>query len=107
MDIRETDNSLEISVVLKNTGKRDGAEAVQLYMQDAAASIVRPVKELKGFSKEYLKVGESREILFTLPKSQMGFYDEEAEYHLEDGRFILYVGGNSRDCLEQEINICF
>lgn len=73
MDIRETDNSLEISVVLKNTGKRDGAEAVQLYMQDAAASIVRPVKELKGFSKEYLKAGESREILFTLPKSQMGF----------------------------------
>ena len=107
MDIRETDNSLEISVVLKNTGKRDGAEAVQLYMQDAAASIVRPVKELKGFSKEYLKAGESREILFTLSKSQMGFYDEEAEYHLEDGRFILYVGGNSRDCLEQEINICF
>lgn len=107
MSVQETEDSLLVSAVLKNTGDRDGAETVQLYMHDTAASIVRPVKELKGFSKEYLKAGESRNITLVLPKNQMGFYDNDAQYHLEDGRFILYIGGNSRDCLEQEITICF
>lgn len=107
MEVQETQDSLDISVVLKNTGTRDGAEAVQLYMHDVAASIVRPVKELKGFSKEYLKAGESRKVTLKLPKCQMGFYDNDAQYHLEDGKFLLYIGGNSRDCLMKEVNVSF
>lgn len=107
MDVQDRKEHLQIRVLVKNTGSRDGAEAVQMYMQDVCASIVRPVKELKGFSKQYLKAGESREVVFMLPKSQMGFYDDEARYHLEDGRFVIYVGGNSKDCLSQEVFVRF
>lgn len=107
MDIKEEKDCLKVSVILENTGNRDGAEVVQLYMHDVSASIVRPVKELKGFSKEYLKAGESRKVTITLAKDQMGFYDDNAVYHLEDGRFIIYIGGNSKECLEQEIIINF
>lgn len=107
MDIQEEKDCLKVSVVLENTGDRDGSETVQLYMHDVSASIVRPVKEMKGFSKEYLKAGESRKVTITLSKDQMGFYDDDAIYHLEDGRFIIYIGGNSKECLKQEININF
>lgn len=107
MDIYEEEYCLKVSVTLKNTGDRDGAEVVQLYMHDVSASIVRPVKELKGFSKEYLKAGEDKRVVITLPKNQMGFYDDDAIYHLENGKFIIYIGGNSKECLEQEIVIHF
>ena len=76
-------------------------------MQDVCASIVRPVKELKGFAKQYLKAGESKTVTIMLAKCQMGFYDDQARYHLEDGKFILYMGGNSKDCLSQEVLIRF
>lgn len=107
MDVQETKEHLQVSVLLKNMGSRDGAEVVQLYMQDVCASIVRPVKELKGFAKQYLKAGESKTVTIMLPKCQMGFYDDQARYHLEDGRFILYIGGNSKDCLSQEAYVRF
>lgn len=105
MNIQEEKDCLKVSVLLKNTGNRDGAEVVQLYMHDVNASIVRPVKELKGFSKEYLKAGESRKVTIILSKDQMGFYDDDAVYHLENGKFIIYIGGNSKECLEQKITI--
>lgn len=105
MNIQEEKDCLKVSVLLKNTGNRDGAEVVQLYMHDVSASIVRPVKELKGFSKEYLKAGESRKVTIILSKDQMGFYDDDAVYHLENGKFIIYIGGNSKECLEQKITI--
>ena len=98
---------MEVSVFLENTGEREGAEVVQLYMHDAAASLVRPQKELKGFQKVSLKPGEKKRVSISLEKSQMGFYDEDMEYHLEDGTFILYIGGNSRDCLSETIEVKF
>lgn len=107
MDIREETDCFNVSVVLKNVGDRDGSEVVQLYMHDVSASIVRPVKELKGFSKQYLKAGEEKRVTITLPKDQMGFYDDDAIYHLEDGKFIIYIGTNSKECLEQEITVKF
>ena len=103
MKVSEGENAIEVSVTLKNTGDYKGAEAVQLYMQDVTASIVRPIKELKGFKKVTLEAGEETRIAITLDKNQMGFYDNDAVYHLEDGKFKLYIGGNSRDCLEEEI----
>lgn len=103
--VKELADVLEVSVHLKNTGEYDGTEIVQLYMRDVTASLVRPVKELKGFKRVPLCAGESAEVKFMLDKKNMGFYDNEGEYILENGRFNLYVGGNSRDCLETFVNI--
>ena len=103
----ESGDALEITVRLKNTGAREGTEVAQLYMQDVSASLVRPVKELKDYRRVRLGPGEAEEVRFTLPKKDMGFYDNEGKYRLEDGLFRLYVGGNSRSCLMQEIRIAF
>ena len=108
-DLRVCENgdALEITVRLKNTGAREGTEVAQLYMQDVSASLVRPVKELKDYRRVRLGPGEAEEVRFTLPKKDMGFYDNEGKYRLEDGLFRLYVGGSSRSCLMQEIRIAF
>jgi beta-glucosidase len=76
-------------------------------VQDVAASLVRPVKELKDYQRVTLAPGEDREICFRLPKTALGFYDNEGLYRLEDGLFRLFVGGSSRDVLEQEIRLSF
>ena len=108
-DLRVCENgdALEITVRLKNTGEREGTEVAQLYTQDVSASLVRPVKELKDYRRVRLGPGEAEEVRFTLPKKDMGFYDNEGKYRLEDGLFRLYVGGSSRSCLMQEIRIAF
>lgn len=102
-----TDDVLNVSVTVKNCGAYTGVETVQLYMQDVTASLVRPVKELKRFCKVELKAGEERRVTLSLKKAEMGFYNNEAEYVLEDGRFRIYIGGNSRDCLCEEVWIQF
>ena len=105
--VSEADDALEIAVHLKNTGERAGTEVVQLYIQDVAASLVRPVKELKDYCRLSLAAGEEREIRFSLPKASLGFYDNEEKYRLEDGLFRVFVGGSSRDVLERELRITF
>ncbi|MCR5136132.1 MAG: glycoside hydrolase family 3 C-terminal domain-containing protein [Oscillospiraceae bacterium] len=105
--VGETADSLEIALTLKNSGGREGTEVVQLYTQDVAASLVRPVKELKDYLRVSLAAGEEREIRFVLPKSDLGFYDNTGAYRLEDGLFRISVGGSSRDTLEQEIRLQF
>ena len=82
-------------------------EVVQLYLQDLTASLVRPVKELKDYRCVALAPDERKTVSFLLPRQEMGFYDNSGRYLLEDGRFRIYVGGSSRDCLMQEINITF
>ena len=101
--VTETAEDLHIKVCVSNTGDRAGRETVQLYVQDAAASIVRPVKELKRFRKVGLKPGESQVVSFVLPKSELGFYDNEGIYRLEDGLFRIYAGSSSENCLMEEI----
>lgn len=96
-----------MSVQLKNTGDRKGTEAVQLYMQDVTASLVRPVKELRGFQRVELEAGEAKAVSLELKKQDMGFYNNQGEYVLEDGLFRIYAGGNSRDCLCEEIRLNF
>lgn len=96
---------LKISINLKNTGDRKGIEIVQLYVQDVTAKIVRPVKELKKFSRVELEAGEEKRVDFTLKISELGFYDNQAEYVFEDGMFRIYVGGNSAECLCEEVHI--
>lgn len=107
LKVRETEDALHVSVLLKNTGNREGTETVQLYMQDVTASLVRPVKELKGFVRIELAAGEEKRAELLLKKKEMGFYNNQGDYVLEDGLFRIYVGGNSRECLCEEIRITF
>ncbi|MCH7403168.1 beta-glucosidase BglX [Belliella kenyensis] len=93
----EGDQKLEISVELKNTGKIDGAEVVQLYVRDLVASITRPVKELKGFEKVFLKAGESKTVTFELTQEALKFYNFNTEFVFEPGEFEIMVGGNSQE----------
>ena len=105
--VEERGEDLEISVRLKNTGERAGTEVAQLYIRDLAASLVRPVKELKDYCRVALAPGEERELRFTLPKKDLGFYDNAGQYRMEDGLFRIFVGGSSRDVLERELRVSF
>lgn len=107
MEVIESEDALEVHVKVANTGNVDGTETVQLYMQDIAASIVRPVKELKAFKKVDLKAGESKDVVMILEKNRMGFYGDDMNYCLENGKFNIFIGGNSKDVLKQEIYVTF
>lgn len=87
--------TVEISVDVKNTGNLDGKEVVQLYINDPVASIVRPVKELKGFELVTLKQGETKTIKFTLTNAELGFFNNNGDYLVEKGVFNIMVGGRS------------
>lgn len=89
-----------VAVTVKNTGKYEGEEVVQLYVRDEVASITRPIKELKGFEKIKLKVGESRTVTFDVKDEQLGFYNNQMKFVVEKGDFTFMVGGNSRDLQE-------
>lgn len=107
LKVEQKTDCLNISVRLKNTGSRAGAEVAQVYIRDVAASLVRPVKELKEYRKVMLEPGEEITLSFALPKKDMGFYDNNGKYRLEDGAFRIFVGGDSKDTLEQEISVEF
>jgi beta-glucosidase len=92
--------SVQISVEVTNSGNFDGKEVVQLYIHDDYASIIRPIKELKGFELVSLKKGETKTISFTLSEKELGFYDNEGNYLVEPGTFKIMVGGNSDKGLE-------
>ncbi|MDD6753874.1 MAG: beta-glucosidase BglX [Prevotella sp.] len=88
---------LSLTVNVKNTGKYDADEVVQLYIRDLAASISRPVKELKGFERISLKAGESRDVTFDIDTDMLRFYNSDLQFVAEPGDFEVMVGGNSRD----------
>ncbi len=87
----------EAVVTVANTGNYDGEEVVQLYIQDMVASIIRPVKELKGFQKIRLKPGESQRVRFIITEDHLKFYNYMLEHVAEPGTFKAYIGPNSRD----------
>ena len=93
------------SVNLKNVGSSDGYETVQWYIRDLFASVVRPVKELKGYEKVFLKAGEERRISFEITEEMLKYYTDGGEYAAETGAFELFVGGNSRDCLKMNFEL--
>lgn len=84
-----------ISVELTNTGKYNGQEVVQLYVQDLFGSVTRPVKELKGFKKVFLKKGETKTVVFNLAHEDLKFFDESTEFNAEPGKYKVWVGGHS------------
>ena len=96
---------VEVSVDLKNTGKVTGKEVAQLYLQDEFASVVRPVKELKGFEMIELKAGETKTITFTLTDAELGFYNNQNEFVVEPGTFKVMVGGSSDANLTTQFNV--
>ena len=96
---------VQVEVKIKNTGKIAGKEVAQLYLHDKVASVVRPIKELKGFKKVNLKAGESKTISFVLTEEYLGFYSNQGEYVIESGDFEVFVGGNSVDLLKGEFEL--
>lgn len=93
---------VKLSVTLTNSGKSDGAEVIQVYIQDKVSSVPRPTKELKGFSKVNLKAGESKVVSLELPVGEWGFYDETSkQFKVEPGQFVINLGTSSRDIKQQ------
>ncbi|HSQ22870.1 MAG TPA: fibronectin type III-like domain-contianing protein, partial [Pyrinomonadaceae bacterium] len=99
------DGRLTVSVEVENTGRRTGDEVVQLYIRDVAASVTRPVKELKGFQRVALRPGEKRRLEFTLTPELLGFYNREMRFVVEPGEFKVMVGKSSAD--ERELSTSF
>jgi beta-glucosidase len=93
-------DKLIASVIVTNTGNYDGAEVVQLYLRDLVGSITRPVKELKGFQKIFLKKGETQKVEFELSIEDLKFYNSDLRFVAEPGDFKIFIGGNSRDVKE-------
>jgi beta-glucosidase len=91
------DGSIKASIQLTNTGKYDGAEVVQLYVEDKVRSITPPSKELKAFQKVSLRAGESRTIEFAITNEMLKFWNASLQYVSEPGAFGVHIGGNSRD----------
>ena len=94
--IRRSGKGWKVSATLRNTGSREGAEVVQLYVADTEASVARPSKELKGFEKVSLKPGESRKVSFTISREDLSFFDADAhEWVAEPGEFHALLGTSS------------
>jgi beta-glucosidase len=89
--------TLTASIEITNTGTYDGAEVVQLYIRDLVGSITRPVKELKGFQKVFIKAGETKTVTFQITPEDLKFYNYDLVYDWEPGEFAIMVGGNSSD----------
>jgi beta-glucosidase len=91
-------DKITFSVTVKNTGKRDGQEVVQLYITDLKSSLERPVKELKGFEKISLKAGEEKTVTFTVDKTALSFFDDKKhDWVAEPGDFEALIGASSAD----------
>jgi beta-glucosidase len=100
-----TDGSQEVSVTVTNTGKRAGAEVVQLYVRDDVASVTRPVKLLRGFERVQLAPGQSKTLTFKLGFEDLAMYDAAMKRVVEPGSFTVFAGGNSVDTLEAKFEV--
>ncbi|MFR6054012.1 fibronectin type III-like domain-contianing protein [Ruminococcus sp. RTP21484sp1_RTP21281st1_A2_RTP21281_210402] len=94
-DSLTSEDSITASVQLKNTGACTGTEVVQLYIQDVAASTVRPVRELKGFTRITLTPGETQTVSFRISEAELAFHRADGSYGTEPGAFRVWIGGSS------------
>ncbi len=93
-----SEGKVTVSVTVKNVGQRAGDEVVQLYLRDVAASVVRPLKQLKGFERIHLKPGESRKVKFDVPTNELAFWDiNQKAFVIEPGEFKIMVGSSSEN----------
>jgi beta-glucosidase len=93
--ILNPDKTIEVSVSVTNTGNYDGDEVVQMYIRDQISSATRPVKELKGYQRIFLKKGETKQVSFNIDKATLAFYDIDMNYCVEPGDFSIMVGSSS------------
>jgi beta-glucosidase len=92
---------VEVTVDLKNTGKIRGKEVAQLYIRDEFASVTRPVRELKGFELVELNPNETKTVKFILTDKELGFYRNQGQFVVENGDFSVFVGGDSNASLKE------
>ncbi|HKO42526.1 MAG TPA: beta-glucosidase BglX [Pyrinomonadaceae bacterium] len=97
--------SVTVTAEVQNVGKRAGDEVVQLYIRDVAASVTRPVKELKGFQRITLQPGETKRVEFTLGPAQLGFYDRMMRFVVEPGEFKVMLGPNSEELIQATLEV--
>jgi beta-glucosidase len=95
--ILNSDEIVSVSVSVTNTGNYDGDEVVQMYIRDKVSSVTRPVKELKGYQRIFLKKGETKKVDFKINKETLAFYDINMEYCVEPGQFKIMTGSSSDD----------
>jgi beta-glucosidase len=93
----ERGGNLTVSVDVTNTGNMDGEEVVQLYIHDKVGSVIRPVKELKGFKKIHLKKGETKTVEFTIDEEMLKMYNLDMEWVAEPGEFEAWMAASSAD----------
>ena len=98
-------DTLRIAVDVKNTGKRDGEEVVQVYVRDLIGSLTRPVKELKAFDRVAIKAGATKTVAFEIPCQRLGFHNAQSKYVVEPGKFKIWVGPNAAEGIEAEFEI--
>ncbi|WP_373517310.1 beta-glucosidase BglX [Pricia sp.] len=97
--------SLKVSVKLENSGNYDGAEVVQLYLRDVVRSITPPMRQLKGFTKVFLKKGETKIVTLELKPEDLKFYNSELDFVAEPGDFEVFVGTDSNAGLKASFNL--
>lgn len=101
--VANIDGSIGVSIDVTNAGTLAGEEVTQLYIHDKAATITRPIKELKGFQKANYKAGETKTLTFTLTDRELGFFDNDGNYKVESGEFGIMVGGSSADVISTSV----
>jgi beta-glucosidase len=99
------DQSVEVSVDVTNSGNYDGKEVVQLYIRDLVGSVTRPVKELKGFQKVFIKKGDTKTVTFKLSVDDLKFYNSNLDFVAEPGEFEVFVGTNSNATLKDSFEL--
>lgn len=98
-------DKIAVTVDVKNAGNYDGEEVVELYVKDVTASQTRPMKELKGFKKVFIKKGETETVSIELDIKNIGFYTRKLDYIVEKGKFIVMMGTSSDSVLETSITV--
>lgn len=101
----QVSETLTVTATIKNTGEYTANEIVQLYIRDLSASYVRPVRELKNYQKIELQPGESKQVNFTLDKSDLGFYKPDGTYIVEPGKFNVWIAEHAETGLMAEFEI--
>jgi len=103
--IIKPDGKIKVSVDVKNIGKRDGEEVVQLYINDVYSSVTTPRKTLKGFKRVKIKKGETKIVSFVLTSEELAIWNREMKRVVEPGKFEVMVGGNSVELIKSFFTI--
>jgi beta-glucosidase len=98
-------DEITVSARIANRGTRDGTETVQFYIRDLVASVAQPVRKLQGFERVALKAGESRTVSFTLPASDLAFYNEHMKLVTQPGKFDVWIAPDSAHGLRGEFEL--